>query len=183
MNKELIDNLINKANKLVSRNKELIKKEIESKQEELEKEFRELRGRVNLEITGSDTTWSYKRGYLIIVLECYDRLLENENDQTAQEIFDKYSDLIISYNYDDKKLDQEKEEKYRKNFSEIIELKKEIFKLEKELNTDEEEIIKSLESLKLEDSSDNENILLIEDLGELNLKNLPNLKNLTINKN
>jgi hypothetical protein len=117
------------------------------------------------------------------VLECYDRLLENENDQTAQEIFDKYSDLIISYNYDDKKLDQEKEEKYRKNFSEIIELKKEIFKLEKELNTDEEEIIKSLESLKLEDSSDNENILLIEDLGELNLKNLPNLKNLTINKN
>lgn len=130
MDKNLI--IKKKINELKTINANAHSKTIELWEKYLEEKSYNLRGKLNQEITGNNTTWSHKRGYLLVILDCYDMLLENENDKTAKKIFDKYRDLMINFHCNEA-IDNQKKQEYEKLFNEILDIKKNIFNLKKEL--------------------------------------------------
>lgn len=150
--KKLISKTVHEINNLKLKNNELINWKLQVEEEKLRNKSDDFRGIINSDITNSNTIWSYKRGYYIILLDCYDRLLENQEDKTAREIFDKYKDLMINYKNDNKQT-AEKVKQHELLFNEILEVKKTIFELKRELEINEDNnLIESLEKVKIDQS-------------------------------
>lgn len=131
-----IENLIEKVNKLKiesdkwRNNKEDILELRMNKIKEKRETIRKLKSGIEKTIAKTYNGYVHNRsaGYLDVVLDCYDKLLEKE-DESFQYIYEKYKPFALENKY--------YEDVIVKDFEEILKLKKEIFELNKIIKEDE----------------------------------------------
>lgn len=130
---------------------------INSLESQLDKKIKDFKKTLETDVSEAfdEEDWRDRRVYLTIMLDCYDKLLINENNKEIKELFEKYKDSLVDSSW------YPKMSEYGDTTKEILELKKKIFKLKRE-----KEIIKELDTnfQEYEQQRENERLVFEEAL-------------------